>query len=445
MLLRKTQSVCPVCINEINADIIEENNKVFMVKTCNKHGKFKILLSKDPKYYKKLHEIFNDFGFKKKNKEFVRNYYNFYLTLRCNLNCKMCLTKANESNIEPSLKTIKNILSKMKKTKIGLWGGEPTVRKDLSKIIEIVKKSGNIPALYTNGIKISKINYLKTLKESGLDIVHLQFDGFNDNIYTKIRGRKLLKIKLKTLNNLKKLNVPTVLETTFVKGLNEKEMLPILNFAIKNRFITAILFRSYSHQGRKGLDKNQQILGEELIDTLEKQTKGKVSKKNILRFQKLLYAIYNLTSTKRCFYNQYYMINRKKKGFNTIDQVINLDRIEKKIDKYLKKKNKFIAKLYLALMLSKEIFNKEITKFVSNWIKIYIERKLLKKSFTSSLLPNNFLILGFGCICNAYDYEEDCKRVCIGGEILPNGRIISSLVESNLLREKMKYEANLMN
>ena len=67
---------------------------------------------------------------------------------------------------------------------------------------------------------------------------------------------------------------------------------------------------------------------------------------------------------------------------------------------------------------------------------IFVKSKILKKTFTSSSLPEDMLIVGIGCICNSYNYDKDAAEYCIGGEITTKGRIFSSLCESNLDREK---------
>lgn len=433
--LRKTKSICPKCFKQLPARLVEEKDKVFLTKACKQHGRFKILVSKDPDYYKELsNAYFSDFKY---DPWFKRNYFNLYLTFRCNLNCHICLTRANEIDFkEPSLELIERLMKKWKNTKIGLWGGEPTVREDLLEIIRVIKKSGNIPALYTNGIKISNIDYLRKLKDSGLGIVHLQFDGFDDNVYQKLRGKSLVRIKKKTLANLKTLRIPTVLETTFVRGLNEKELKNIFEFAIKNDFIKSVLYRSYSFQGKAGLNRGKELLGEELIERLEKDTNGKISKKKILEFQKLLFFLYGLVRMKRCFYNQYLLIKRNEgQGYQIINKLIDLNRILKNFEKYKRIKNKTWAKTYFLINSIPLLLNFRNLHLLASFSSIFIARRFFKNSFTSSTLPDDLLILGFGCICNAYNYDEACARYCIGGEIVGE-KIYSSLVESNLTREK---------
>ncbi|MFH1641573.1 MAG: radical SAM protein [Nanoarchaeota archaeon] len=438
-LIRKTHSVCPTCIKKIEADIVQENNKIYMFKECKDHGKFKILLSKKALYYRELTKLYFSSN-KEYSKNYKRNYFNLYVTLRCNLDCTFCLTKANQNNQKNiSLKHIKDLMKNWKNTKIGLWGGEPTLRKDLDKIIRIIKESKNIPALYTNGIKIADFNYLKKLKNSGLEIVHLQFDGFSDDNYKKLRGKNLIKTKLKALNNLSKLNLPVVLETTFVKGINEDRIGEVLDYAVKNKFIKAVLFRSYSHIGRKGFKKDDEILGEELIDILEKQTNGAISTNKVLEFQKLLYIFYDLISTKRCFYNQYLLINRNKNDYEPVNDIIDFNKIDTK--KYYESKKNIYSKLDFVLRTLPKIITSKSLKLISLSLSMYLARKITRKSFTSSTLPDNLLILGFGCICNGYNYDEDAARFCIGGEITPEGQILPSLFESNLGREKFKVES----
>ena len=48
-ILEKTESICPECfkegkINKIPAEVIEEDGKVFITKTCKKHGSFKDIM-----------------------------------------------------------------------------------------------------------------------------------------------------------------------------------------------------------------------------------------------------------------------------------------------------------------------------------------------------------------------------------------------------------------
>jgi len=76
-------------------------------------------------------------------------------TARCNLRCKSCNRWQEDSSIheELSLEAIQEILAKFKKAGFAvftLWGGEPTLRKDLPEILAAAKQSGYRTSMCTN-------------------------------------------------------------------------------------------------------------------------------------------------------------------------------------------------------------------------------------------------------------------------------------------------------
>jgi uncharacterized radical SAM superfamily Fe-S cluster-containing enzyme len=293
-IIRNTWSVCPKCIRKIKADIIEENGKVYMFKKCKKHGSFKILLSSYSKWYKELSNFYFSFHPSFLSSNFKQKYWQLMVTYRCNLKCPVCFTSGfqkEELRKELTLEEIKELMKSFKGVRMSCFGGEPTVREDLPEIIRIIRENKSIPILYTNGIKLANYSYLKKLKECGLEDVHLQFDGFDDKVYEFLRRKKLVKIKLKALKNLKKLHVATSLETTIPKNLGEKGIKKILDFAVKNNFISAVFFRPYNFLSRVGSSYNNSLRLDEIIDILEKETKGKVSREKILEFLKFFMCL----------------------------------------------------------------------------------------------------------------------------------------------------------
>lgn len=435
-LIRKTTSICPKCIKKIEANIVEENNGIFMVKKCKKDGIFKIKLFNDINYYKETSEFYSAFDIRK-GKGFMpkkQEYYNIFLTMKCNLNCPICHVNANTPIYgEPSIKFIKNKLNTIKNTKIGLFGGESTLRQDLIDIIKVVKKTSNIPLLHTNGIKISNYNYLKKIKKAGISEVHLQFDGLDNNSYKLIRGEKLRDIKIKTLENLKRLKIPTVIQFTVVKGLNEKDMQPILEYALKNNFIKAIIYKSYSHLGKAGLDLRSTITIDQQIENIKD-----INKWELIEFQKILYLFWNLLSFPRCFYNHYFLLFRYKNKVLKISEMIDLKKIRTKL-KRLKNLKKEKSPLFYPLLFSliPNLINSKSIRVLCKSAIIFLRRKLLKKYFVFGENTNNMLIIEFGSICDMYNFDFESAKNCDGGEITTEG-INNSLAYGNILREKIK-------
>src|SRR5438045_2046603 len=46
-----TNSLCPACLRVVQAKVILQDGKVFMLKTCPEHGRSRALLSSDAAYY----------------------------------------------------------------------------------------------------------------------------------------------------------------------------------------------------------------------------------------------------------------------------------------------------------------------------------------------------------------------------------------------------------
>ncbi len=101
-----------------------------------------------------------------------------YLTRRCNLSCKYCYTKDNSA---PELDTIQiyRVIDKLQSlgcSVVGLFGGEPTLRRDLPEIVNYAYKKGMITHLSTNGTMLT-LPYIEKLARAGLDIFNLSIDS----------------------------------------------------------------------------------------------------------------------------------------------------------------------------------------------------------------------------------------------------------------------------
>lgn len=406
-----TWSICPVCLKDVTAEIVKSNNKIYLLKLCKKHGKFKALLCGYASYYERLIPFLLTY---KRQKT-----YNLVITSRCNLNCPICFVGRRKNYHEPSLSWIRNVLISFKNTKINLFGGEPTIRSDLPEIIKLIKSMKNFVSMYTNGIKIANLEYLKKLKKAGLDEVHLQFDGFSDRIYKKLRGAKLLKVKMLALKNLEMLDIPTVLEVTIAKGLNEGEMKKILEFSIRKKFIKTIIFRSYGFLGSAKLNARRKITVDEMINVLEIETNGKISKEKVLEFQMLLMHFYKELGFVPCLNNAFLLLLRNENNYEVINDVLNL-----------KNKKSFSLKFYIILNLLKrmDIFFPLLFSFLLGKF----------RGMNSFNLHRKLLVIDFEFPCDIYTFNKLVIRNCMGGEIRTDCGILRSKCLANILQEKLR-------
>ncbi|NQU18535.1 radical SAM protein [bacterium] len=244
VLKENTKSICPICYAEVNARVVARNEGVYLIKECPKDGGFDILIEKDIEFYKKV-----------MNKALLKQRIPFAnltisLTHLCNLSCSICYLPKRENYSFP-LEDMKKIILSFNHKWIRLSGGEPTLREDLPQIIEEIAKNGKNPLLFTNGIRLTNIGYIKKLKNAGLKMINVSFNGFDDKVYERIDGKKLLGTKLKALRNIKRMKIPTVLSVMLVKGVNENELRKIYHYCLNNNsFIQQFRIRSAVQIGR---------------------------------------------------------------------------------------------------------------------------------------------------------------------------------------------------
>lgn len=133
------------------------------------------------------------------------------VTDRCNLRCSICKHVSNRKNVDMSLDTFKEIISKLRgQTSIKLislfWRGEPTLNSALPQMAEICKDEGYKTSVSTNTATINLHNeeYVKRLLAS-LDYLYLSLDGYDKASLQKYRGGADWDVILKNLETIGKI------------------------------------------------------------------------------------------------------------------------------------------------------------------------------------------------------------------------------------------------
>jgi uncharacterized radical SAM superfamily Fe-S cluster-containing enzyme len=240
--LRNIESLCPLCLEEVKAQLFLEDGQVTINKTCLEHGSFSDVVDPDGNLYlrtiSKRHKRHNPYGLV------------LPITSRCNLKCKWCYLP--DKNIEFDINQIRSIIDNCHHRFIVFSGGEPTLREELAELITYVRRRypNKFTVLLTNGLKLAEKSYVKELKEAGLQYVILSLNGFRQEIHQHISNQDLIELKKKALKNLKKFKIWTILSMTLVRGLNEEEFAKVYQYGIKNiQFIRQIRLRNVSEIG----------------------------------------------------------------------------------------------------------------------------------------------------------------------------------------------------
>ena len=300
-LIRKTKSICPQCNAVLDADIFARDGKVFISKTCKKHGDFEDLYFGSYEMYKRFDKFTHDGrAVENPSTTCVECPYscglcekhlsgtalaNIMLTNRCNLACFYCFAYAKKNNYiyEPTLEQIRDMLRLLKAEKpvpanaIQFTGGEPTLREDLIEILKMAKDEGfRHVQLNTNGIRLSQdVEFARKVKGAGVNTIYLSFDGVTEETNPKnhweIPG---------ILKNCREANIGIVLVPTVINGVNDHELGKILEFGFRNiDVVRGINFQPVSLVGRMPREERNKhrITIPDVIHKLEEQTGGEIS------------------------------------------------------------------------------------------------------------------------------------------------------------------------
>ena len=169
------------------------------------------------------------------------DYIRVSVTSRCNFRCLYCMPntpfewepKENILSYEEMFEFLRLAIDEGVK-KIRITGGEPLLRKDLNKFINMLysyKPTLDL-ALTTNGYYLAEM--AKDLKQAGLKRVNISLDSLKSEIAKKIAQKNILDKVLKGIDEALNAELGVKLNTVVMKGLNDNEILDLLEYA-KNK------------------------------------------------------------------------------------------------------------------------------------------------------------------------------------------------------------------
>jgi len=303
MQVKITKTLCPICNKVLEGRILEEDNSIWLERTCPDHGHFRDQYWSDAGLWHRF-EQYETLGRGIENPNVTAkpgccpqycglcNYHksgtllaNIDLTNRCNLDCDFCFANAQACGYvyEPPYDVIIDMLKMLREQKpvpapaVQFSGGEPTMRDDLPDIIRKAKELG-FPQVQiaTNGIKLAKnIKYVEELKNAGLSTIYLHFDGVSRETNFKFTSDE------KTVKNCEEVGMGLVLVPTIIKGRNDHEVGDIIRFAAEHiSAVRGVNFQPIAFTGAASEEDvcRERITIPELLGDIEEQTKGIIRK-----------------------------------------------------------------------------------------------------------------------------------------------------------------------
>ncbi len=235
----------------------QRGDRVFLVKECPTCGVTEALISGDVGRYTEKRSL--DSGYEYKTcllnclecKHRPHPTFVFVdVTNRCNLNCPICINNTPSMGFvfEPPIEYFEKIFEHFSHDDpppaVQLFGGEPTVRKDLIDIIRLAKSYGFPTRVVTNGLKLADEDYCRELVKTKATIL-LAYDGANPETYRILRADEgTLELKRKALDNIGKIGGAKVaLMTCVARDFNDEEYSELFELCHERRdYIRGVYF-----------------------------------------------------------------------------------------------------------------------------------------------------------------------------------------------------------
>ena len=455
---RKTKSSCPSCKRIIDAEIVEEKGRIYLKKTCPVHGAMKNLLWGDAKSYteiekyampatKGVHESCPMSCTTCSAHKSVPLGFVIDVTNRCDLKCPICFANAGAAGYvyEPDMGQIEKMLRMGLESggekNLEISGGEPLVRKDLPEIIRLAKKLGfKVIIITTNGLKIAREPGLAMkLKRAGATAIYLQFDGLTDDVYERIRGKRLLDKKLQVIRECRNAGLPVFLVPTVVKGINDAQLGDIIQFAVKNSDVVAgINFHTVTFTGRHdniSVEENRITLPD-IAQRIREQTDGRVTFQDFypMSYPNYLMEFYSKYRNKpvvmcggdphcgiatilHCYGNEYIPLTQ-------IMDFGELERVTKSATAEYKGRWQRLtmpAKLFWEMRPGR-ILKKRVPKF-RYYLTLLMASRMTWATGIKSMRYKNTLMLGIKLFHDHYNLEMDSLSKCTIQYLTPEGMV----------------------
>lgn len=295
----QTESLCPVCLQRLPAQRVTAGDEIHLVKTCPRHGAFQTVIWRGkpsfnqwrrPKIPVPAPLLFNehkkgcpfDCGLCPDHRQRSCTVI-IEVTQRCDLACPVCYADTPTTTPDPSPSNIGELFHRAAQagpgSNIQLSGGEPTLRDDLPDLVGRGRDSGfDFIQVNTNGLRLGRERaYVKALKQAGLASVFLQFDGIEDDIHLRLRGRGLMEAKRAAIETCAEQGIGVVLVPTLVPGVNTHQIGDILQTALSwAPAVRGVHFQPVSYFGRYPAtpDPSGRITLPEVMRAIEEQSGG---------------------------------------------------------------------------------------------------------------------------------------------------------------------------
>ena len=191
------------------------------------------------------------------------SYVRVSVTDRCDFRCTYCMSEDMEFLPKKDVLSLEeldrlcNTFIDLGVKKLRITGGEPLVRKNIMQLFKnLGKKLGkelDELTLTTNGSQLDR--YAKDLFNSGVRRINISLDSLDKSKFKKITRNGDFDKVIKGIMTAKKVGLKIKINTVALKGINDNEVLNLVNWCGENKFsLTFIEVMPMGEIGEKRID-----------------------------------------------------------------------------------------------------------------------------------------------------------------------------------------------
>jgi cyclic pyranopterin phosphate synthase len=213
------------------------------------------------------------------------------VTDRCNFRCQFCMPKIpvwlphSEILTFEEIHRVVSILPLLGVDKLRLSGGEPLVRQDIEKLVELLARVPGITSLSmtTNGVLLA--DKAKSLKRAGLQSVTVSLHSLKAERFSQITGGVYERVVAGIKAAKEAVFKPIKINAVIIRGCNEDEIVDLASLAMSGDVIVRFIeYMPFDGQRLWGTEKV--VSGKEILEKIREcydlipvpQTSGSTAK-----------------------------------------------------------------------------------------------------------------------------------------------------------------------
>ena len=293
-----TNSLCSTCLRKVEAKVIFQEGRVYLVKHCPEHKQEKVLISTDVDYYqfsRRCSQAGHD-------AEEIQHDDRARLPVRLRAvprprAAQLPGAGGDHRPVQPDLPDLLRrelaaaavhrsleqvafmldcvVRNERRPDIVQISGGEPTIHPEFFEVLDLARERPiKHLMLNTNGVRIANDpEFARRLAGymPGFE-VYLQFDSLDARPQQVMRGADLVEVRRRALEHLNEHGISTTLVVTLEKGLNDDQLGAIIDFALTQPCVRGVTFQPVQVAGRiEGFDpaRDRLTLGEVRARILE--------------------------------------------------------------------------------------------------------------------------------------------------------------------------------